>query len=91
MPVGPPGNQPALVGNLKGSPERAGEGPKKGSQVPHFGVGKRADDLLRSFEVLVHLDWLLAKAKFGLELGARFPEITEGEVYLKDANTPCSF
>ncbi len=51
-------------------------------------VGKRADDLLRSFEVLVHLDWLLSKAKFGLELGARFPEITEGEVYLKDTKHP---
>jgi len=51
-------------------------------------VGRRADELLGSFEVLVYLDWLLAKAKFGLELGARFPEITRGEVFLKDAKHP---
>jgi len=51
-------------------------------------VGKRADDLLRSFEILVHLDWLLAKAKFGLQLGARFPDIVPDEVYLKDTKHP---
>ncbi len=51
-------------------------------------VGKRADELLSSFEVLVHLDWLLAKAKFGVELGARFPEIVPDEVYLKDTKHP---
>ncbi len=51
-------------------------------------VGKRADELLRSFEILVHLDWLLAKAKFGLEVGGRFPEISTDEVYLKEVKHP---
>ncbi|NPA13949.1 MAG: endonuclease MutS2 [Aquificae bacterium] len=51
-------------------------------------VGKRAQDLLKSFEVLVHLDWLVAKAKFGNELGARFPEITPNEVKLINTKHP---
>jgi len=51
-------------------------------------VGRRADDLLRSFEILVHLDWLLAKAKFGHQLGARFPEIVPDEVELRDTKHP---
>ncbi|RTZ58518.1 MAG: endonuclease MutS2 [Gammaproteobacteria bacterium] len=51
-------------------------------------VGKKADELLRSFEILVHLDWLWAKAKFGNEIGARFPEISPTEVYLKNTKHP---
>ena len=51
-------------------------------------VGKRADDLLRSFEVLVHLDWLLAKAKFGNDIGGRFPELSPSEVNLRNTKHP---
>ncbi len=51
-------------------------------------VGKRADDLSRSFDVLVHLDWLLSKAKFGNDIGGRFPEFSPSEVYLKNTKHP---
>jgi DNA mismatch repair protein MutS2 len=51
-------------------------------------VGKRANELMESFKTLVHLDWLWAKAKFGNEIGANFPEISPDEVYLKNTKHP---
>ncbi len=51
-------------------------------------VGKRAGELLGSFEVLVYVDWLLAKAKFGLHMGARFPEQSKDGVKLLETKHP---
>jgi len=51
-------------------------------------VGKQVNELLRSFEILVKLDWLLAKAKFGKEIGGNFPDIVPDEVRLINTKHP---